>query len=374
MHFFSGRGTTRVSKLHLTSAIGRVASLAALTAVIASCAVAPQPEAPKWEPPPPPQHSLTPKPSNPGVTPAKSFVAKDDRSIGGCTIFPRDHFLNAREVDTLGVHPRSAEYVRFLGGRDTTLKAPSSNIWQGSRGGMPINVVDSRDVPMRSVTLNKNWTTRGWFGGYPIPRSPRVEGHPGTAWDRHLVMLDVADCTGYELIQYDRELAALTGFHTALSGTKYSLSSTDMPRITTNVANTPLIGQYVTLAEANSGKVDHPVGFCSSTTGKGVTWPARMSDGQWDRPDAPPIGTWIRLRADVDISHLKGQALAIAKGMREHGMVLTDTCGHRFSVMAENSDGWNKTQMQQLAKLTIADFEAVDVTPMMRSESSFRIT
>lgn len=340
--------------------------------VVASCAAAPA-DAPKWEPPPPPKGSLVPVPSNKGTKPASSFVAKGDRTIGGCKVFPRDHFLNAREVDTLPVHPRSAEYVRFLGGKDTPIKVPRSTLWEGSRPGMPINVVDSRQIGMSEVQLNTGWSSRGWFGGYPIPKNPRIQGDPGAAWDRHLLIVDVADCTAYELIQYDPLIHRLTGLHTAMSGVRYSLSTTDMPLKTTNVANTPMIGQYVMVDEANSGKVEHLIAFCSSTTGKGVTWPARMSDGQWDRPDAPPIGTWMRLRLDVPIGHLKGQARAIAEAMREHGLVLTDTCGHRFSVLGENSPHWNKSEMAALAKLTVADFEAVDASLMKRSDDSFRI-
>jgi len=372
MHITSGRGLRR-TPAHFDTAIRRVAGLVVTTLVIASCASAPDSNAPDWQPPPLPTDTTLPKPATPATKPAASFVATSDREIGGCTVYPRDHFLNAREVDTLPVHPRSADYVRFLGGEDTTLKTPSSSVWEGSRPGMPINVVDSRETGMKSVQLNTNWTTRGWFGGYPIPSSPRIQGYPGTAWDRHLIMVDQADCTAYELIQYDRHVYDLTGLHTALSGVKYSLFSTDMPKITTNVANTPMVGQYVMVDEANAGRVEHPLAFCSSTTGAGVTWPARMSDGQWDRPDAPPIGTWIRLRADVDLGRFEGQALAIAKAMREHGMVLTDTCGHRFSVLGENSDGWNKSQLTELGRLTIADFEAVDVSPMKRSDDSFRI-
>jgi hypothetical protein len=308
-----------------------------------------------------------------GPPTASSFVATADRSIGGCTLFPRDHVLNARAIDTLPLHPRSDTWIEFLGGAATNVHAPHSSVWEGARPGMPINVVDSRQVGTVPVQLNHSWASKGFHGEYPIPPAPRLEGDPSIQWDQHLIMVDVADCTAYELIQYDPRITEALGVHTALAGARYPLDTTEAPEMTTNAPNTPMVGQYVMVDEVDAGRVEHPIGFCSDTVGTEHIWPARTSDGVHEGPDAAPMGTWIRLRGDVDLERFTGQARPIAEGLRRHGAILTDTCGQRLGLLGENSDRWVDTELDQVRALTAADFEVVDAAPMMRSEESFAI-
>jgi hypothetical protein len=294
--------------------------------------------------------------------------------IAGCEIFPRDHFLNATNVDRLPVHPRSAEWINFLARDNSVLGFPSSKVWDGARGGIPLNVVDSRTVGLSPVLLNHNWTAHNYTGGYPIPSKPKVEGYPSVQWDQHLLMLDVADCNAYELIQYEPRIFTFLGFHTALSGVRYPLNTTVAPRITTNAVGTPMIGQMVMSDEVLRGRLAHVVGFCTDAMNTGHLWPARSSDGLLTSREALPAGAWLRLRPGVDVSRFTGQARTIVEALRRHGTVLTDTCGHRFYLMAENSDRWNDSETQQLRSLTPRDFEVVDTTPMRQSDTSFRIT
>jgi hypothetical protein len=90
---------------------------------------------------------------------------------------------------------------------------------------------------MQSVLYTINVSPHEYRGRVPLPAVPRVEGHPGAAWDRHVLIVDSADCSAYELIQYDHTLRGL-GPRTANSGAKYSLSSTDRVKFTTNSPNT----------------------------------------------------------------------------------------------------------------------------------------
>jgi hypothetical protein len=305
---------------------------------------------------------------------AITFAAKaTEARIGGCEIFPRDHFLNATGVDRLPVHPRSAAWTKFLARDDGRLGFPSSKVWEGARGGMPINIVDSRKRPMSSVVLNHNWTAHNYTGKYPIPEDPRLEGHPSVQWDQHLLMVDVADCNAYELIQYEPRMFQYLGIHTALAGTRYSLSTTDRPRMTTNAPSTPMIGQYAMAHEVLAGRVGHVVGFCTDAMNTQHVWPARASDGLLNVAEAPPTGVWLRLKSSVDVTKFTGQARTIVEALRRHGTVLTDTCGHRFHLMGENSDRWNDTETKQLRSLSPEHFEVVDTTPMKVSDSSFRI-
>ena len=201
-----------------------------------------------------------------------------------------------------------------------------------------------------------------------------MQGHPSAQWDKHLLIVDVADCTAYELIQYDPVLAALTGVHSALERhpvpAGLGASGPGSPRTR---PNTPMIGQYVLHQEVVEGDVRHPIGFCTDSISTAHQWPARASDGRVASPSAMPMGAWIRLRADADLSGFGPGARTVARALREHGAVLTDTCAHDFHLMAENSSRWNDDDLQALRNLTAADFEVVDVRPMQADAGSFRI-
>lgn len=319
-----------------------------------------------------PRHSSTAEAPRPS-TPSGSFTrATTKANIAGCPVFPPDHFLNARNIDELPVHPKSSTWTQYLARDGHTLRGPNHRISpDGARSGMPINVVDSRTLGFKSVLLNPSYAANNYWGPYPIPEEPRIQGFPSAQWDKHLLIVDVADCTAYELIQYNPVLH-LVGIHTALAGTAYKLDSTAQPLMTTNVANTPMIGQYAMIEEVLAGELAHVIGFCTDQAGPGSVWPARKSDGTGDAAKAPPMGAWMRLRGDVDLKRFTGQARTIAEGLREHGMVLTDTCGHQFRIQSENSSRWS-TEVEQLEKLTARDFEFVDVTQLRQSTTSFAV-
>ena len=310
----------------------------------------------------------------PAGVPASTFrSATAPQSLGGCSLHPADHFLNATNVDTLPVHPESATWLAGIGGDSAILKFPSSRIWESARSGMPINVVDSRIIGFTNVAMNPWGSSRSYRGPYPIPANPKVQGAPSAQWDKHLLIIDVADCSAYELIQYDPVIVALTGVHSALNGSHYPLDTTDFPYITTNAPQTPMIGQYVMRSEVLAGDVDHAIGFCSNRISTKFQWPARRSDGLVTSSDAMPMGTWIRLRSDADTSGFGPGASTVARALREHGAVLTDTCAHPFHLMAENSSGWNDSDLQALRTLNANDFEVVDSASMRADTTSLRI-
>ncbi|MDQ2677696.1 MAG: hypothetical protein M3Y51_03055 [Actinomycetota bacterium] len=302
-----------------------------------------------------------------------SFRATSTRSqIGGCDVFPANHYLNATNIDRLPVHPNSDRWLSGQRSRGSAISTPSSTVWQGSSSGIPINVVDSRVTGMQSVLYTINVSPHEYRGRVPLPAAPRVEGHPGAAWDRHVLVVDSADCSAYELIQYEHTLRGL-GPRTANSGAKYSLSSTDRVKFTTNSPNTPMIGQAFRVDEVNAGAVHHVSAFCSNTIASSHVWPASSSDGKQADTSEMPMGAWARLKANVDLSRFSGQARAMAQALRTHGTVLTDTCSQNMHLTGENSTGWNAADLRQLQSLTANDFEIVDTTSLKVSDDSWAI-
>lgn len=351
------------------------AAAVAVAALAAGCAATPSepteqpPLFEGWfgevrEPSPPPTAPAPTPDGDPTFRPTSTTA-----SVGGCAMYPREHYMNAVGVERLPVHPSSSRWIATMGGSATTMRFPTSRVWDGARAGVPINVVDSRATGFRRVLLTQ-YSKHAHTGGYPIPESPRVQGYPTAQWDKHLLILDSATCTAYELIQYDPFLIALTGIEVAMSGTKYRLDTVEPPPMTTNAPNTPMLGQYVMVDEVRSGEVPHVMSFCSDTISGDSVWPARMSDGRAGDA-AMPMGTWIRLGDHVDAGSFPPGAAAVVRALRTRGAVLTDSCAHRFSLLAENSAAWDDEDMQQLRTLTAADFEVVDTAPMRHDPAVF---
>lgn len=316
------------------------------------------PTAPPTTAPAPPTTVAEPEPER--------LTYRSDRTtarIGGCEVFPPDHYMNATNIDRAPAGDTDAVFRQIRGAK---LHFNPAGIWMGSRGGMPINVVDSRSTGFSTVTLT-DVDARNYRGRYPIPRNPLVEGAPGTAWDRHLLSVDSADCTAYELIQY----GSLGGVHSAWMGAKFRLDTVAMPAMTTNAADTPMIGQYVMRDEVARGDVPHVLSWCTNKVGKEVRWPARMTDGKL--ADGVPMGAWIRLKPTVDRNRFTGDARPVVEALATRGAVMTDTCNHAFSLHSENSSSWNDAQMRQLTSLSTDDFEVVDATQVRVSPTSFQV-
>jgi hypothetical protein len=285
--------------------------------------------------------------------------------MAGCQMFPRDHVLNAVNVDQLPVHPRSAEWLARMGGAATPLRFPTSRIWESARGGMPFNIVDSRQTGFSRVFINAVYGN-SYMGPFPLPSRPKVQGHPSAQWDRKVIVLDTAECLGYEIIQYDPLIADLTGRHNGIGGARYALDTSARPTTWTTASRLPVLGQHVLVEEARAGRVDHVIGFCSDRISPAHQWPAAASDGV--DPAAMPMGTWIRLRSDVDTSSFGPGSRAVAEALRERGAVLTDTCAHRFHLFGENSADWDDADLQMLRRLSANDFEVIDPTPMRMND------
>ncbi len=357
--------------------------VAALVAVGGGCEVAPKfggrslrSESDRAESVPTPAPRAVPSP--PVTATGMTFhAAETAATLGGCKVFPADHYMNARNIETLPVRAESAAWLNSIGGASSNLVAPSSTIWQGSRPGTPINIVDSRATGFKPIIFGHDWSAKSYLGPYPLPSAPLLQGAPNPTgtWDKRLMVVDSAECIAYELIQYQQLWIGTSFLRTALAGTRYPLNSNEMPTGTTNAPNTPLIGAYLLNSEVKSGTIPHVMAFCSQNTRISTSsiWPARKSDGFNTAPDAMPMGTWVRLGEGADPESFSGGARVVVEALQTRGAILTDSCAHQFSLLAENSSDWNNADMAQLTRLTPADFEVVHSAALKISDTSYAV-
>jgi hypothetical protein len=81
------------------------------------------------------------------------------------------------------------------------------------------------------------------------------------------------------------------------------------------------------------------------------------------------MGTRFRLRADFDISSFSATNQIILKALKKYGMMVADN-GSAWYISGAPDSRWNDDDLHNLGQITGADFEAVDVSPMMVNENS----
>ena len=129
-----------------------------------------------------------------GLLPTSS-VALRLPSAPDCPIFPKDNPWNQR-VTGLPVHRRSGAILRSIGLEEGLHPDFGSGQWEGAPIGIPFTSVpgDQERVP---VTFEYN--DESDQGPYPIPSDAQVEGGRNSDGDRHVIIIDRAECRLYEV-------------------------------------------------------------------------------------------------------------------------------------------------------------------------------
>src|SRR5262249_4236191 len=83
----------------------------------------------------------------------------------------------------------------------------------------------------------------------------------------------------------------------------------------------------------------------------------------------PPMGQRFRLKASFDISPYPAEVQVILRAMKKYGIILADN-GSAWYLSGEPDSRWNNDNLALLKKVTGANFEAVDVSPLMINADS----
>lgn len=274
--------------------------------------------------------------------------------------------LYYRPVDDLPVAPDSNRWVAAL--KSMPLIAPfGGKPYLGNVAGMPFNVVD--DSTKRVAVALTQYPEVSFPGPYPLADPPLIEGLPNYGNDQHYLAIDPQRRQAWELIALRRWFNRWE----AGSGGTWSMDSLDYPDGWTIVAGIPLLPGVVRYEEVAAGSVEHLILGMFEISAKGRhTWPARSNDGTSTDPDAPPMGAWLRLRRDVDLSGLGPQAKVIATAAQRYGVLISDT-GPGFRLRGTADRRWDQDDLRTLQKLTTDDFEFVDVSSIIVSPDSLEV-
>jgi hypothetical protein len=288
-----------------------------------------------------------------------------------CPLFPPNNVWNT-PIDNLPVHPLSDAYIETIGRDEAFHPDFGSGIWPPEDGG-PIGipfVVVPADQP--GVPVSFGYDEESDPGPYPIPPNPPIEGGPQSDGDRHILIVQEGTCRLYELFD---AWPQGDGSWEAGSGAIFDLNSNALRPAgwtSADAAGLPILPGLVRYDEVASGEITHALRFTAPETQRASVWPARHFASDETGEEFPPMGQRFRLRADFDMSGFDPQIQVILRAMQRYGIILADN-GSPWYISGAPDERWDNDILRQLKQLTGADFEAVDVSPLMLNPDSGQV-
>jgi hypothetical protein len=285
-----------------------------------------------------------------------------------CPTFPADSFWHA-DVSSLPVHPQSSTWVTSVG-TAARLKADfGSGTWDGGPIGIPFTTV-AGSQPRVPVTFD--YADESDPGPYPVPPGAPIEGGAAATGDRHVLVVDRDACRLWEL--YNAYPQGGGTSWTAGSGATWDLGSNGMRPLgwtSGDAAGLPILPGLVRHDEVASGAIDHVIRFTAPRTANAFVWPASHKAATGGASD-PPMGAWFRLKAGFDISGYSADNQVVLRALKTHGMVLADN-GSSWFMSGAPDPGWNDDDLNQLRNVPGSMFEAVDVSSLPQSSTSYAV-
>ena len=287
-------------------------------------------------------------------------------TLGNCPMFPADHILNTR-VDSLPVDPHSDAYIESIGA-DTSLHPDfGAGEWEGGPIGIPYNIVESKVEP---ASISFEYSDESDEGPYTIPPDPQMEGAPDSDGDRHILIVDSANCVLQEIFaaqpQSDGSWEAGSGAVWDLTG--YVLRPEEWT--SADAAGLPILPLLVRYDEVAAGEIRHAIRFTAEDTQEAYVWPARHHASDITDTDVPPMGQRFRLKADFDISSYSHDVQVILRAMQQYGLVLADNGSNWYITGAPDPNWDNEDIHDTFDAIHGSDFEAVDVSSLMIDSDS----
>ncbi len=279
------------------------------------------------------------------------------RGASNCPIFPPDNPWNQR-VDGLPVAADSARLVASIGLSDP-VHPDFGTVYHGAPNGIPITIAGAHT---RRVHVSFTYASESDHGRYPIPRGVKIEGGRHGTGDRHVIVLDRATCTDYEL--FAARPVGHSRWH-AGSGAIFNLRSDHLRPAgwtSADAAGLPILPGLARYDEVRAGSIDHALRFTADCTAPSYVYPARH-DAPACSGFRPPMGLRVRLKASMNISGLPPQARIVAEALKRYGMILGDNGGPWYISGAPDRH-WSNDDLHQLGRLTGRDFEVVDTSSL----------
>jgi hypothetical protein len=299
-----------------------------------------------------------------GLTPAKAVGPYPD--LGDCAVFPAPPSSTPANAPSL---PTEAAWNQDVSKAPVARNSAATIAYINSHGGdhlhpdfgspraygFPYSVVGQGQpkLPIRYTAYGDESDA----GPFPVPKGAPVEGGNGSDGDRHVLVVDRAGCTLYEL--YRAFFKA--GHWNAGSGTKWDLrSAARRPDSWTSAdaAGLPIFPGLVRYDEVAAGHLDHAIRVTFDSTRNAWVHPASHCAGDTSNPNAPAMGTRLRLKAGYGRGGFSGGAKVIAEALKHYGMIVADN-GSNWYFSGSSDRRWSDENLNQLKRIPGSAFQVV---------------
>ena len=289
--------------------------------------------------------------------------------LGGCPVFPDPPASTSarapslpseaawnQDISKAPVARNSAATIAYIDGQGGGLLHP--DFGSPRPYGFPYAVVGAHQpgLPIHYTAYGDESDP----GPFPIPTSAPVEGGAGSDGDRHVLAIDSGSCTLYELYRAFPEQGG--GPHwNADSGASWDLRSSALRPdswTSADAAGLPIFPGLVRHDEAAAGHVEHAIRVTFESTRNAWVHPASHCAGDTSNPNAPAMGTRLRLRAGYGLGRFSGPARAIALALKHYGMIVADN-GSNWYISGTSDRRWDDENLDQLKRIPGSAFQVV---------------
>jgi hypothetical protein len=229
--------------------------------------------------------------------------------------------------------------------------------------GIPYIVVNGSQ-PLVKVNLGA-YPDESDPGPMPVPPNAPVEGGSSSTGDRHVLVLNNANCFLYEL--YNASPNSDGSWNADSTAVWDLLGNEQRPYTWTSAdaAGLPIFSGLVRYDEVAAGRIQHAFRFTLPKTSAAFTPPASHWAATSTDPTAPPMGMRLRLKSSYDISGFSAQMQVILTAMKHYGLILADN-GSSLFVTGVSDSRWG-SDLDSLKTVPASAFEVVRMNPVYTS-------
>jgi hypothetical protein len=300
---------------------------------------------------------------SPQTSSCSGMATGQGASLNNFLPFPSDNLWN-KDISSSPVDSNSANILNFIGNSIGLHPDFGAGLYNGSSMGIPYAVVDGSQslIPI-------NYTSYGSEsdpGPMPIALTAPIEGYPNPgSGDRHVLVLDSADCFLYELYSSYPQTAQWN----AGSGAVWDLLSNERRPYTwtsADAAGLPIFAGLIRYDEVAAGSIKHAIRFTVQSSSAGFVPPASHWASNSSDQYAPPMGMRLRLKSSFDVSGFSAANQVILNALKKYGLILADN-GSSMYLSGAPDDRWDNSDLHNLGNVHTSDFEVIQMTPLYTS-------
>jgi len=301
--------------------------------------------------------------------PAASLALGPYPDLGGCPVFPpppaalptaapslpNESAWN-QDISRAPVAPNSAATIAYIDSHGGNHLHP--DFGSPRAYGFPYAVVGAaqRELPIHYTAYGDESDP----GPFPVPRGAPVEGGNRSDGDRHVLVVDRSTCTLFEL--YRAFFERRDGAHwNADSGARWDLRSTALRPdswTSADAAGLPIFAGLIRYDEVAAGHLDHAIRVTFESTRDAWVHPASHCAGDTSDPNAPAMGTRLRLRRSFGLAGFTGAARVVAEALKRYGLIVADN-GSNWYFGGSSDRRWSDGNLDQLKRIPGSAFQVV---------------